>query len=135
MTRQAPIAILSALAEEQHGLIALLQAPHCVQRAGREFWCGALSGKPVVLALSRIGKVAAATTTATLIEAFGVGRVVFTGVAGGVGEGIAVGDVVVMRQHAPRREGAAGLSVCLPWLRGGSDGDPSGACKNPGCGS
>ena len=94
MTHQVPIAILSALAEEQHGLIALLQAPHCVQRAGREFWCGALSGKPVVLALSRIGKVAAATTTATLIEAFGVGRVVFTGVAGGVGEGIALEDAL-----------------------------------------
>ena len=95
MTHQAPIAILSALAEEQHGLIDLLQEPHCVQRAGREFWCGLLADKPVVLALSRIGKVAAATTTATLIEAFGVGRVVFTGVAGGVGEGVAVGDVVV----------------------------------------
>ena len=95
MTRQAPIAILSALAEEQHGLIALLQDSHCVQRAGREFWCGTLADKPVVLALSRIGKVAAATTATTLIEAFGVGRIVFTGVAGGVGEGVAVGDVVV----------------------------------------
>ena len=95
MTLQAPIAILSALAEEQHGLIALLQDSHCVQRAGREFWRGTLAGKPVVLALSRIGKVAAATTATTLIEAFGVGRIVFTGVAGGVGEGVAVGDVVV----------------------------------------
>lgn len=49
----------------------------------------------MVLALSRIGKVAAATTTATLIEAFGVERVIFTGVAGGVGDGVFVGDVVV----------------------------------------
>jgi adenosylhomocysteine nucleosidase len=49
----------------------------------------------VVLGLSRIGKVAAATTTAALIEGFGVGRVVFTGVAGGVGPGVRVGDVVV----------------------------------------
>ena len=88
-------AILSALAQEQEGLLHQLEDARCVQRAGRDFWCGTLSGKPVVLALSRIGKVAAATTTVALIEAFGVGQVVFTGVAGGVGEGVAVGDVVV----------------------------------------
>ncbi len=88
-------AILSALAEEQSGLVEQLHAPRRVQRAGREFWCGDLQGHPVVLALSRIGKVAAATTTATLIEGFGVERIVFTGVAGGVGPGVQVGDVVV----------------------------------------
>lgn len=88
-------AILSALAEEQSGLVSQLGGAQCVRRAGRDFWCGSLAGKPVVLALSRVGKVAAATTTAALIEAFDVARVVFTGVAGGVGEGIAVGDVVV----------------------------------------
>jgi adenosylhomocysteine nucleosidase len=88
-------AILSALAEEQQGLLDLLQRPQCVTRAGREFWLGELHGQPVVLALSRIGKVAAATTATTLIEAFGARRLVFTGVAGGVGPGVQVGDVVV----------------------------------------
>lgn len=95
MPSQTPTAILSALAQEQHGLVAQLEQPQSVWRAGREFWCGQLQGKPVVLALSRIGKVAAATTAAALIEGFGVGRVVFTGVAGGVGAGVRVGDVVV----------------------------------------
>lgn len=90
-----PTAILSALAEEQQGLVEQLQDPRRVQRAGRDFWCGHLHGRPVVLGLSKIGKVAAATTTAALIEGFGVGRVVFTGVAGGVGPGVRVGDVVV----------------------------------------
>ncbi len=88
-------AILSALAEEQQGLLDLLHQPRRVTRAGREFWQGELHGQPVVLALSRIGKVAAATTATTLIEAFGVQRLVFTGVAGGVGPGVQVGDVVV----------------------------------------
>ena len=88
-------AILSALAEEQQGLIELLREPRRVARAGREFWLGELHGTPVVLALSRIGKVAAATTTTTLIEAFGVQRLIFTGVAGGIGPGVQVGDVVV----------------------------------------
>ena len=90
-----PTAILSALSQEQHGLIALLQQPRKVTHAGRDFWLGDLHGQPVVLGLSKIGKVAAATTTAALIERFGVGRIVFTGVAGGLGAGVNVGDVVV----------------------------------------
>lgn len=92
------MAILSALAEEQQGLLDMLQGRQRVERAGREFWSGELHGQPVVLALSRIGKVAAATTTTTLIEAFGVQRLVFTGVAGGIGPGVQVGDVVVARE-------------------------------------
>lgn len=93
--KQAPIAILSALAEEQSGLIEQLHQAQSIQHAGREFWCGVLHGQPVVLGLSRMGKVAAATTTAALIEKFGAMRVVFTGVAGGVGTGVRVGDVVI----------------------------------------
>ena len=89
------IAILSALAQEQRGLIELLQGPSKVSHAGRDFWLGHLHGHKVVLALSRIGKVAAATTATALIERFGVQRMVFTGVAGGLGRGVNVGDVVV----------------------------------------
>jgi adenosylhomocysteine nucleosidase len=88
-------AILSALAEEQQGLLERLEQPQKASHAGRDFWQGRLHGQPVVLALSRIGKVAAATTSAALIERFNVGRIVFTGVAGGLGDGIEVGDVVV----------------------------------------
>ncbi len=90
-----PIAILSALAQEQHGLIGLLLQPRKVRHAGRDFWLGELHGHPVVLALSKIGKVAAATTATALIERFDAGRIVFTGVAGGLAEGVEVGDVVV----------------------------------------
>jgi len=88
-------AILSALPQEQHGLIELLRQPRQLSHAGRDFWQGELHGRPVLLALSKIGKVAAATTATALIERFGVGRIVFTGVAGGLGEGVNVGDVVV----------------------------------------
>lgn len=91
-------AILSALAEEQQGLIELLHRPRRVERAGRSFWQGELHGQPVVLALSRIGKVAAATTATTLIEAFDAQRLVFTGVAGGIAPGVQVGDVVVAQE-------------------------------------
>ena len=89
------LAIMSALLDEQRGLLDHLVNPRRVKRAGRTFWCGQWGGHDVVLVLSKVGKVAAATTTTTLIEAFDVKRVVFTGVAGGIGAGVKVGDVVV----------------------------------------
>lgn len=93
------IAILSALPEEQAGLLTLLQSPVRSVRAGRDFWQGSLHGHAVVLALSRIGKVAAATTATLLIEHFGVPTIVFFGVAGGLAEQVRVGDVVVGTQY------------------------------------
>ena len=92
-------AILSALPEEQSSLVEHLAHPQRAMHAGRAFWRGELHGRPVVLALSGIGKVAAATTATALIERFGVARIVFTGVAGGVGEGVNVGDVVVAQDY------------------------------------
>ena len=87
-------AIVSAMQEELSAVLPLLQAkPEEV--AGRTFWRGVCHGEPVVAVLSRIGKVAAATTATTLIERFGVSRIVFTGVAGGLSPQVRVGDVVV----------------------------------------
>lgn len=91
----ATLGILSALAEEQQGLRQMLREPQEFTRAGRSFWAGAYGPHQVVLGLSRIGKVAAATTATAMIEGFGLSHLVFTGVAGGVGEGVQVGDVVV----------------------------------------
>lgn len=88
-------AILSALPQEQGGLAQDLQNAERIDCAGRVFLRGQLQGQPVVLALSGIGKVAAATTASVLADRFGVQRMVFTGVAGGVGAGVAVGDAVV----------------------------------------
>jgi adenosylhomocysteine nucleosidase len=103
------LAILSALAEEQQGIFEQLEQPRRVQHAGRSFGLGLWYGQPVVLALSRIGKVAAATTATALIEKFGASRIVFTGVAGGVGEGVQVGDVVVAADFIQHDMNAAPL--------------------------
>ena len=104
-----PTAILSALLEEQRGLVELLEQPRKVSHAGRDFWCGTLHGQRVVLALSKIGKVAAATTATALIERFGVQRIIFTGVAGGLGAAVNVGDVVVASDFLQHDMNAAPL--------------------------
>ena len=106
-------AILSALPEEQSGLLAALQQPQRSTHAGRAFWRGTLHGQPVVLVLSGMGKVAAATTATALIERFGAARIVFTGVAGGVGEGVQVGDVVVAHDYVQHDMDATPL--CARW--------------------
>lgn len=92
------LAILSALPEEQHGLAEQLVDVREVHRAGRRFLQGQLHGQPVVLGLTGIGKVAAATTATTLVEHLGIGRLVFTGVAGGLGDGVQVGDIIVAQE-------------------------------------
>ena len=56
-----PIAIVSAMHEELRALLPLLRDPRPVRLAGRDFHQGTIHGEPVVLALSGIGKVAAAT--------------------------------------------------------------------------
>ena len=89
------LAILSALVDEQRGLIDHLQDRQQMAHAGRSFWLGTLSGVPVVMSVSRIGKVAAASTATVLIERFAAGAMVFTGVAGGLAPGVRVGDVVI----------------------------------------
>lgn len=84
--------------EEQQGLREQLDAPSHVRHAGRDFHSGRWHGQPVVLALARIGKVAAATTATVLIERFGATRIVFTGVAGGLHPEVKVGDTVIARE-------------------------------------
>jgi adenosylhomocysteine nucleosidase len=92
------LALMAALPEELQTLRAALEDAQLQHHAGREFHTGRLDGHDVVLVLSRIGKVAAATTAAMLIERYGTEAIVFTGVAGGLGDAVQVGDVVVARE-------------------------------------
>lgn len=89
------IGIMGALHEELAGMLEAMPDERRLQVAGRTFWCGRWQGQEVVAVLSRVGKVAAATTATALIERFGVNQIVFTGVAGGIGQEVRVGDVVV----------------------------------------
>ena len=89
------IAIVSAMHEELAAVLALMPDEHKQMVAGRSFALGHLNGHEVVVVLSRIGKVAAATTATVLMERFGVAQVLFTGLAGGLASDARVGDVVV----------------------------------------
>lgn len=89
------LGIISALSEEQQGLVEAMQSPYKLIHGQREYWVGQLWEIDAVCVLSRIGKVAAAVTTTTLVEKFGVTHILFTGVAGAGDKTIQVGDIVV----------------------------------------
>ena len=63
--------------------------------SGMEFWEGRLCGQDVVLAVAGIGKVNAAMCAQTMILRFAPDAVLNTGVAGGIGSGVKILDVVV----------------------------------------
>jgi adenosylhomocysteine nucleosidase len=89
------IGVIGAMDEELQAVIADMRVHRTVSVGGRTFHEGELAGVNVVLVVCRIGKVAAATTATLLLERFRVSHVLFTGLAGGIGAGIRVGDVVI----------------------------------------
>jgi len=89
------LAIVGAMHEEIAALRPCLEGLRTERRAGRDFHFGRLDGHDVILVRCGIGKVAAATTTAVLLDAFDASALLFTGVAGGLGAGVRVGDIVV----------------------------------------
>lgn len=89
------VGVIAALPEELQSLLDAMSSVVPQQRAGRTFWMGSLQGREIVAVLSRIGKVAAATTTTVLLTEMACRQIIFTGVAGGLGADVRVGDVVV----------------------------------------
>jgi adenosylhomocysteine nucleosidase len=89
------LGIISALHQEQQGLVEAMERPYKLIHGMREVWVGQLWEIDAVCVLSRIGKVAAAMTATLLVEKFGVTHILFTGVAGAGDKSVRVGDVVV----------------------------------------
>jgi adenosylhomocysteine nucleosidase len=87
--------IIGAVRQELAAVLERLPDERRQSIGGRDFWAGHWHGHEVVAVLSGMGKVAAATTATALIERFAISHIVFTGVAGGLGEGVRVGDVVL----------------------------------------
>jgi adenosylhomocysteine nucleosidase len=95
MTRDGRTAILVAMPEEGRALVEAMTVTDRVEHGRREFLFGDLWGHSVIVVTARCGKVAAATTVTELIVRFNAASVICTGVAGGIGEGVEIGDVVV----------------------------------------
>jgi adenosylhomocysteine nucleosidase len=89
------LAIVSAMQEEIAAVVGSLANATTEELGGRRFHVGSFEGMRTVTVFSRIGKVAAAATVTQLITSYPVTRLVFSGVAGGVQNGLSIGDIVV----------------------------------------
>lgn len=89
------IGILGAIPQEVNGIINQLIDSKVHTIGNRTYYEGKLGQQRVVVVYSRIGKVAAAATVATLLLEFKVSKIAFIGVAGGIHPDVKVGDVVI----------------------------------------
>lgn len=89
------IGIIGAMDEEIKLLLEHMENKRITAKAGIDYYEGNILDRPVVLCKSGVGKVNAAVTTQILLDAFGVSRVLFTGVAGAVHPALDIGDIVI----------------------------------------
>lgn len=89
------IGIMGAMPEEIEGVVALLANPEAKTMGKRTYFTGQINGIDTVVVFSRWGKVAAATTAATLIHEFNITELLFTGVAGAISSDLQIGDIVL----------------------------------------
>ena len=87
--------IMGAMPEEVDQLCARLQDVTCEPYAGVDYHCGTLQGRPVVVCCAGMGKANAASTVQVLCTRYGIGRLIFSGVAGNMTGKIGIGDVCV----------------------------------------
>ena len=87
--------IIGASDAEVGALIAALEAHETHAVGGVTCHSGKLGGHRVVVVNCGVGKVCAAMCAQLLIDRFAVDGIVNTGVAGGLADGLAVGDLVI----------------------------------------
>lgn len=93
-------AIIAAMQSELDYLLERIQHRNDIYVGAFVFHVGNIDNCRVVLALSGIGKVNAAVTTTIVIERFAPDYVINTGSAGGLGQRIQIGDVVIGQKVA-----------------------------------
>lgn len=89
------IGIIGAMDEEVAKIKEQMIEVVVTNKAAMDFYKGSLSGKPVVVVRSGIGKVNAAMCTQILVDDFGVEAVINTGIAGSLDADIDIGDIVL----------------------------------------
>ena len=97
-------ALLTAFQPEWDVLIHRVAHGDVFEIAGRQYVCGDLAGRAVVIAMTGMSMVNAAMTAQAVIDHFDVERVVFSGIAGAIDPEVRVGDVIVPDRWAQSLE-------------------------------
>ena len=92
---QKPIGLIGAMKIEVDAILAALENTRQETHGGMAFTQGVLSGVEVVVAQCSPGKVNAALCAQAMIDHYSPRLVLNLGVAGGIGENVHIGDVVI----------------------------------------
>ena len=95
MTERKIFGVIGAMESEINHLRASMGSPVVETYAGLTFYRGKMGKNELVLVQSGIGKVNAARTTQVLIDRYAPDYLINTGIAGGLGDGLHVGDFVI----------------------------------------
>ena len=124
---ESRIGIISAMENEVKLLLSQAEIDRIDTIGGVDFHVGTLCGRDVVIAKAGIGKVLSASGASAMLSRFPVSFLIFTGIAGGVGEETHVLDVTIateLVQHdygmqtrdgfvwTPSRSGVEGYYFC-----------------------
>lgn len=89
------LGIIGAMDEEVAKVKEQMENVQVMEKASMEFFEGTVSGHPVVVVRSGIGKVNAAMCTQILADAYHVDAIINTGIAGSLNADINIGDIVL----------------------------------------
>lgn len=89
------IAILGAMREEIAPILEFFDTYTELKYARNIFYSAEYKGHEIIIAYSKIGKVASAMTATIMLEKFGADILLFSGVAGAVHEDLSIGDILI----------------------------------------
>ncbi|WP_456380788.1 5'-methylthioadenosine/adenosylhomocysteine nucleosidase [Hydrogenimonas sp.] len=88
------VGVMGAMPEEIDPLLKRLENVRKHEVADNTYYTALYGSLDLVVAYSKIGKVFSALTAATMIERFGVRKMLFSGVAGAIHPDLGIGDLV-----------------------------------------
>jgi adenosylhomocysteine/aminodeoxyfutalosine nucleosidase len=89
------LAIMGAMEEEIEPLLAYFENVKVTEYADNKYYEVVYNGLDIVVAYSKIGKVFASLTAATMIEKFSCDTLLFSGVAGAINPKLKIGDLII----------------------------------------
>ena len=89
------IGIMGAMVEEIEPLLEFFKEYEVIEYAKNRYYKTNYNGNDIVIAYSKIGKVFAALTATTMIEKFGIEKLLFSGVAGAIDDDLHIGDLII----------------------------------------
>ena len=119
------LGIIGAMDIEVETLKSALSDCKTTKVAEMEFYEGKLNGKDVIVVKCGIGKVNAGRCVQILADKFSVDAVVNTGIGGGIGDGLAVADIVIGTELVQHDFDVTGFGYAKGYMFSGDKDKPT----------